>query len=106
MEHWIEPQVLGDYQRTGYNSPLMPGGQPLPGVAPPGVEHYRNRPGQLAGDVSLPNLPPPGIEHYVNRPGQLGSMHRLTSNLPTLLMGAVVGVLAWPWLKKTLKIGK
>lgn len=103
MEHWIEPQVLGEYQRTGYNTPLFPGS------APPGVQHYKNRPGQLAGmggegdEFPLPNLAPPGVQHYRNRPGQLGSLQAIKGSLPTLLIGAVIGVVAWPWLKK--KIG-
>jgi hypothetical protein len=98
MEHWIEPQALGDYQRTGYNSPL------LPGMAPPGVEHYKNRPGQLGNTVALPQLAPPGVEHYKNRPGQLsGIFDTVKSSLPTLLIGAVIGVVAWPMIQKQLK---
>jgi hypothetical protein len=102
MEHWIEPQALGDSQRTGYNSPLVE----LPGMAPAGVQHYVNRPGQLRGNgVALPNQAPPGVQHYVNRPGQLsGVFDTVKSSLPTLLAGAVVGVLAWPWIKKKLKV--
>ena len=75
MGHWIEPEVLADAQRTGYNSPLLPG------------------------------MAPAGVQHYVNRPGQLGNiMATVKSSLPTLLVGAVVGAVAWPWLKKKLKI--
>jgi hypothetical protein len=90
VEHWIEPQSLD---------------VPLPGMAPPGVQHYVNRPGQLSGEFPLPNQAPPGVQHYVNRPGQLsGLLDTVKSALPSVLIGVVLGYFALPWALK--KFGK
>ncbi len=91
MKHWIEPEVLGAAQRSGINSPT------LPGMTAHGIQHYVNRPGQLQGVGDE-------TQHYVNRPGQLsGFFDTVKASLPTLFVGAVIGVVAWPWLQKQIK---
>jgi hypothetical protein len=87
MGHWEEPEVLADAQRTGYNSPL------LPGMSHSG-QHYVNRPGQLGEQPA---------QHYVNRPGQLGDyMSAAKAALPALLVGVAIGYFVCPWIKKKL----
>jgi hypothetical protein len=103
VEHWIEPQELATAQRTGYDSPLVPGmtahGQQ--------AQHYVNRPGQLQGmgaEVALPNQAP---QHYVNRPGQLqGVFDTVKSALPHVLFGVALGYFVVPWAVKKLKKGR
>ena len=99
MEHWIEPQALGNCQRAGMNSPLAE-------VSSAGVQHYVNRPGQLSGEVALPDQAPPGVQHYVNRPGQLsGIVDTVKSALPHVLVGVAIGYFALPWVMKKVKKG-
>ena len=91
MGHWIEPQVLGDAQK-GYGNPI---------VTVPTHEQYIHSP--------PPGMAPPGVHHYINRPGQLqglgaqaaGTIQRL---LPGVMLGVVGYVLLAPWI--TTLLGK
>jgi len=105
VEHWIEPKALGEFQRTGYNSPLAsvePGGAPVTG----GFDHYVNRPGQLSGDHYVNRPGQLAGDHYVNRPGQLaGVAETVKSSLPRVLLGVAVGYFVLPWVIKKIKKG-
>jgi hypothetical protein len=86
MGHWIEPQVLGDAQK-GYGSPIV--------TVPTHAQYIHDRP---------PGMAPPGVHHYVNRPGQLqgmgltGAMGTVQRLLPGVMIGVVGYVLLAPWI--------
>lgn len=94
MDHWIEPQALGDAQRAGYDSPLAE-------IPVNGVQHYVNRPGQLQG-LGQP------VQHYVNRPGQLrglgtiGAIKDMKFGWGSLLLAGAAGVLLSTQIKGVL----
>ena len=89
MNHWIEPQVLADAQRVGYDSNTAQ-------IPANGVQHYVNRPGQLSGD----------LQHYVNRPGQLSGFSEIKAmkfGWGSLFLAVAGGVLLSTQIKGVFK---
>lgn len=83
MKHWIEPQILADAQRTGFDS----GSATIYPHVAQGPQHH-------------------DLQHYVNRPGQLSGLSGIkdmTFGWGSLLLAAAGGILLSTQIKGILK---